>query len=439
MTVEPTDKSALPTALGHAGRRWLTAILALLIALGAGFLIWKAFWYKPPPPPAPKPAPVPLQTEVVRRGDIEQAVFANGKLQLHKYSDVVAQVSGQIKDVLVMVGDEVKSGKMVVEITPTLPSARLESNRAQLAKLQAELADQRAQLDFAELQFKRQTQLKAENATREESYESSRMSMYSASARVEAINAQIRQIEATLKDDELTRSHTQVLAPISGTVVSVAARTGQMINPGQTTVPLMRIADLSRLTVQARVAEIDVPLLRKGMTAYFTTPGYPGKRWSGKLRQVIPVPADGSGEQGKQTFYNVLFEVDNPQEELMSGMSTQVRFVLAQAHDVVILPVKLLGKPEADGSYVVKVADANPKANQQANQQAILRKIKIGIHNDQMAQVLSGLEPGERVVVPAVTTVTAATPAPAPTPASTPIPAAKNATSSPAASVPKAH
>ncbi|GAC1550005.1 MAG: pyoverdine export/recycling transporter periplasmic adaptor subunit PvdR [Collimonas sp.] len=439
MTVESTDKSALPTALGHSGRRWLTAILALLIALGAGFLIWKAFGYKPPPP-VPKPVPVPLQTEVVRRGDIEQAVFANGKLQLHKYSDVVAQVSGQIKDVLVMVGDDVKSGKMVVEITPTVPSARLESNRAQLARLQAELADQRAQLDFAELQFKRQTQLKAENATREESYESSRMSMYSASARVEAINAQIRQIEATLKDDELTRSHTQVLAPISGTVVSVAARTGQMINPGQTTVPLMRIADLSRLTVQARVAEIDVPLLRKGMTAYFTTPGYPGKRWSGKLRQVIPVPADGSGEQGKQTFYNVLFEVDNPQEELMSGMSTQVRFVLAHAHDAVILPVKLLGKPEADGSYVVKVADANSTANQPASP----RKIKIGIRNDQMAQVLSGLEPGEQVVVAAVT---AATPAPmpaptqAPTQAPTPAPMStvKNATPSPVASAPKAH
>ena len=435
MTVESTDKSALPSTLGHSGRRWLTAILALLIALGAGFLVWRAFWHKPPP--APKPVPVPLQTEVVRRGDIEQAVFANGKLQLHKYSDVVAQVSGQIKDVLVMVGDDVKSGKMVVEITPTLPSARLESNRAQLARLQAELADQRAQLDFAELQYKRQTQLKAENATREESYESSRMSMYSASARVEAINAQIRQIEATLKDDEETRSHTQVLAPISGTVVSVAARTGQVIGPGQTAVPLLRIADLSRLTVQARVAEIDVPLLRKGMTAYFTTPGYPGKRWSGKLRQVIPVPADGSGEQGKQTFYNVLFEVDNPQEELMSGMSTQVRFVLAQAHDAVILPVKLLGKPEADGSYVVNVAGANPKANQQADQQASPRKIKIGIRNDQVAQVLTGLEPGEQVVVPAAAAVIAATPIPAAAPM--PAPAIKNAAPSPAASVPKAH
>ncbi|MDB5768205.1 MAG: hypothetical protein JWQ61_3019 [Collimonas fungivorans] len=429
MTVEPTDKSALPTAFGHSGRRWLTAILALLIAVGAGFLVWKAFGQRPPP--APKPAPVRLQTETVRRGDIEQAVFANGKLQLHKYSDVVAQVTGQIKDVLVSVGDDVKAGKMVVEITPTLPSARLESNRAQLARLQAELADQRAQLDFAELQYKRQTQLKAENATREESFESSRMSMYSAAARVEAINAQIRQTESTMKDDEETRSHTQVTAPISGTVVSVAARPGQAIGAGQTVAPLLRIADLSRLTVQARVAEIDVPLLRKGMTAYFTTPGYPDKRWSGKLRQVVPVPADSSGEQGKQTFYNVLFEVDNPQQELMSGMSAQVRFVLAQARDAVLLPAALLGKPDADGSYLVNVAGAN--------QQASPRKIKIGIRNEQMAQVLSGLAPGEQVVAGAAAVTPAAAPALTPAPAAA-VKNAVTATTTPAAaSAPKAH
>ncbi|WP_050808506.1 efflux RND transporter periplasmic adaptor subunit [Collimonas fungivorans] len=414
MTVEPTDKSPLPTAFGHSGRRWLTAILALLIAAGAGFLVLKAFGQRPPP--APKPAPVRLQTETVRRGDIEQAVFASGKLQLHKYSDVVAQASGQIKDVLVSVGDEVKAGKIVVEITPTLPSARLESNRAQLARLQAELADQRAQLDFAELQYKRQTQLKAENATREESFESSRMSMYSAAARVEAINAQIRQTESTMKDDEETRSHTQVAAPISGTVVSVAARPGQVIGAGQTVAPLLRIADLGRLTVQARVAEIDVPLLRKGMTAYFTTPGYPGKHWAGKLRQVVPVPADSSGEQGKQTFYNVLFEVDNPQQELMSGMSAQVRFVLAQARDAVLLPAALLGKPDTDGNYLVNVAGAG--------QQVSPRKIKIGIRNEQTAQVLSGLEPGEQVVTGAAAAAAA--------------PAAVKSAASAAASAPKA-
>ncbi len=143
-----------------------------------------------------------------------------------------------------------------------------------------------------------------------------------ATARVEAINSQIRQTESTMKDDEKIRNHTYVVTAFSENVVSVLARPGQTVNAGQPTAPLMRIADPSRLTVQVRVAEIDMPLLHKAMTAYFTTPVYPGKRWSGKLRQVILVPADVSGEQGKQTFYNILFEVDNPQQQLMGGMST---------------------------------------------------------------------------------------------------------------------
>jgi len=153
----------------------------------------------------------------------------------------------------------------------------------------------------------------------------------------------------------------------------------------------MRIADLSKMTVQARVAEIDVTRLRRGMTANFTTPGYPGRVWSGKLRQVIPVPADGTGEQGKETFYNVLFEVDNAEQELMSGMSTHVQFIVAQAQDAVLLPIKLLGKPDAEGLYSANVLDGN--------QQLSPRKLKIGVRNSQQVQVLSGLAAGEQLLV----------------------------------------
>ena len=235
-----------------------------------------------------------LDTVTVQRGDLQQTVDATGKLQFHRVADVNVQVAGQIKDVLFGVGDAVQEGKLVMEISPVV---RAESNLAQTARLRAELADQQAQTDFAELQFKRQTQLKAQNATRDESVESSRMNLSSARARVDAINAQIQQLEATLKFDEESNRHRQVLAPLSGTVVAVNARPGQTVSIGQAGLPLMRIADLSQMTVQARVAEMDVTRLKRGMTANFQTPGYPGRTWSGKLRQVIPVPADGTGEQ----------------------------------------------------------------------------------------------------------------------------------------------
>jgi macrolide-specific efflux system membrane fusion protein len=379
----------------------LTAAV-LMLALNAGL----SFAQAPGPAGAPHPpteaVEIKLDTVTVQRGDLQQTVEAVGKLQFHHYADVNVQVAGQIKEVLCAVGDAVQEGKPVMEISPAV---RAESNLAQMARLRAELADQQAQTDFAELQFKRQTQLKAQNATREESVESSRMNLASARARVDSINAQIQQLEATLKFDEESSRHRQVPAPLSGTVVAVNARPGQTVSVGQAGPPLMRIADLSQMTVQARVAEVDVTRLKRGMTANFQTPGYPGRTWSGKLRQVIPVPADGTGEQGKQTFYNVLFEVDNPEQELMSGMSTQVQFIVAQAKDTVLLPANLLGKRDAAGMYQVNVVNLERRI--------VVRKVKIGLRTAQQAQVLSGLEAGEQVLV-----------GPVPTPALLPKPVA---------------
>ena len=344
-----------------------------------------------PPRPVAAPAPVKLDTVTARRGDIQQTVDAAGKLQLHRWTDVYAQIGGQVKEVLVAIGDTVKAGAALVDIAPNQQAAKVESNRAQMARLQADLADQRAQLEFAQLQLNRQTQLKAQNATREEAFESARMSATSAGARVDAITAQIQELEATLRIDEEARQKTVVKSPIAGTVVSLAARTGQMVNAAQAAAPLLRIADLSDMTVAARVAESDVTRLRPGMAASFTTPGYPGKHWSGKLRQVIPIPADGTGEQGKQAFYIVLFEVKNPDRELMSGMSAQVQFVLAQARDAVLLPAHCLGAPDEDGLYSVNVLDADQRVS--------VRKLKLGLRNPQQAQILSGLAAGDQVVV----------------------------------------
>lgn len=413
----------LSAALSQNVRRGsLLTGASLAMVLSAGVVLAQVLQQPAPPAPAAPqapvraPAPVRLDTLVVQRGAIQQSVEAAGKLQLYKYADANAQIAGQIREVLVAIGDPVQAGKTVIDITPALHPAQTESNGAQMARMQAELADQRAQLDFAELQFKRQTLLKAQNATREDAFESSRMSLSSARARVDAINAQIRQLEATLKMDEEERQHTQVLAPISGTVVGLNASAGQTVGAAQAGAPLIRIADLSKMTVQARVAEIDVTRLRRGMTANFKTPGYPGRTWSGKLRQVLPVPADGSGEQGKQAFYNVLFDVANPDQELMSGMSAQVQFIVAQAQDAVLLPAQLLGKPDDDGLYSANVV--------LPGRQISPRKLKIGLRNAHQVQVLSGLAAGEQLLLgpasaaaSAPATAAAVSPAPAALPA----------------------
>ena len=394
MAADQQDQtSPLADRARRASSRNLAVTLLSLAAL-LGVSPVPAQTARPSPPVAPAPAPaaaLKLDTVTAQRGDIQDTVSAAGKLQLHKWADIYAQIGGQVKEVMVGIGDTVHVDQSLLEITPTQQATKLESNRAQMARLQADLADQRAQLEFAELQFKRQTQLKAQNATREEAFESARMAASSANARVDAITAQIRELEAILKIDEEARRKTVLRSPIAGTVVSLAVRKGQMVTAAQPAAALLRIADLSDMTVAARVAENDVTRLRAGMAASFMTPGYPGKRWAGKLRQVVPIPAEGTGEQGKQAFYIVLFEVENPHKALMSGMSAQVQFVVAQARDALLLPVKCLGAPDADGLYELNVVDAGQRLSP--------RKVKVGLRIGQQAQILSGLAEGDKVLL----------------------------------------
>lgn len=363
-------------------RSWTVLALVLVVALGVAG--WHGYCQR-----TIRQTPVRLETVAAERGDIEQIVSATGNVAMHTYVDVGTKVSGQISDVFVGVGEVVKEGKLLVAISPAVQAGRAEAARAQMARLKAELAGQNAQLDFAQLQFQRQTQLKAENATREETYESSRMGMYSAAAKVDAINAQIQQLDATMKEDDAIRKQTKVVAPMNGTVVALSARVGQTLSANQDV--LLRIADLSMMSVSARVAEEDVTRLHKGMTAYFTTPGYPGKHWEGKLRQIMLLPADDSGKQGKKAFYTVLFDVPNASRLLMAGMTADVAFVLARAEQAVTIPASFVVKPDSKGLQPLQVVGPDGKVT--------VREVRIGIHTADRAEVVSGLEEGEQVVL----------------------------------------
>lgn len=335
--------------------------------------------------------PVELETVAAEQSDVEKTVQALGNIMMREFVDIGAKSSGQITNLQVSVGQQVKAGALLAEIAPVFDNNRIDDNRAQLARLQAELDGQQAQLEFARLQFQRQTQLKAENATKEEEYESRRMNMQAASSRVNAIQAQIRQVESSLNDYKRVSSQKKVMAPISGTIVDLSASVGQTVTANRDV--LMRISDLSKMTVRVLVAENDVTRLHIGMVASFSTPGYPNKHWSGKLKQIMLMPEKAAVPQaGTRAFYPVLFDVDNPDGLLLSGMTANVKFLLEKVNHVVVVPTALVTTPDSEGFQTLRVLQSNGIID--------VRKVKIGLVSEQKAQVVSGLEVGERIIVP---------------------------------------
>ncbi len=372
-------------------RRLLVSLLLLAALSAAGLLAWRFFFTAAGDGAAQNIA-------VVQRGDIEEVVTATGMLQPRDYVDVGAQVSGQLRKIHVEVGSEVKEGDLLAEIDPTLFMARVDASRAQLRYQRAQLQDREAQLALAEIQHRRQKNLLAEEATTAEALQNAEAQLKSARAQIEMLKAQIEQTDSSLRADEANLNYARIYAPMAGTVVSITARQGQTLNANQQAPIILRIADLSTMTVQTQVSEADVSRLRLGMEAYFTTLGSQERRWYGKLHRIEPTPT----VQNNVVLYNALFDVDNANRALMTQMTAQVFFVVAEAKGALLLPMSALSmqpaRPAAgngDGRSRTRRATVQVVAEDGG---ITPREVEVGVSNRIQAQILSGLQEGERVV-----------------------------------------
>ena len=423
---KPKRKRLLPRS---RGARAAIAVGVLLVAATGGYFGWQAW--------SGEDEAARYTTAIAQRGELEDTVTATGILQPRDYVDVGTQVSGQLRRIHVKIGDTVKQGQLLAEIDPTVYLSRVDANRAQLRTQQATLADREAQLALAQQQLQRQQNLMRENATTGDALQTAEAAVKSARAQIGVINAQAEQTRSTLRGDEASLNYTKIYAPMSGTVVSENAKQGQTLNANQSAPIVVRIADLSTMTVQSQVSEADVSKLRVGQNVYFTTLGNQAKRWYGKLRQVNPTPE----VVNNVVLYNALFDVDNPDRLLMTQMTAQVFFVIAHVKDAVIVPVSALrpvgaasgerkrardteksaeGKaPEAKGGGEGKGGgakgggrarggDIDPRVRFAGGRASVRvvkadgtiepREVRVGVISRVSAEIVSGLEVGEKVV-----------------------------------------
>lgn len=418
--LEPGRNGAATTKRGPARRKrivrgTLAAVVALALA-GGGYYGWQA-WN------GAANGAARYTTAVVQRGDIEDAVTATGVLQPRDYVDVGTQVSGQLKTLHVDVGARVEKGQLLAEIDPTVYRTRVDADRAQINTQTAQLADRQAQLALADQQYQRQANMMKDQATTQEALQSAEAALKSAKAQINVLKAQIEQTRSSLRGNEANLGYTKIYAPMAGTVVSVSAKQGQTLNANQQAPIILRIADLSTMTVQSQVSEADVSRLKIGMDVYFTTLGSQGKRWSGKLRQINPTPE----VVNNVVLYNALFDVDNHDGGLMTQMTAQIFFVTAQAKDALYVPVAALRPAGARASSGEQQRPANAEqrtagtSGERRNTQASpdrsrlaggratvrvmredgtieAREVKVGVVSRVSAQIVSGLEPGETVI-----------------------------------------
>jgi len=362
-------------------RKKLVGLLAVAVLAAGGW-----YWYSSAsqkPQDTSKPV-------TVTRGNIEEVVTAQGKLESRQYVDVGTQVSGQLKKIHVDIGDTVKQGQLLAEIDPRVYQAQVEAGEAKLNSLRAQLNQQKAQAVLAEQNLKRNQNLIAVKAVSQQALQETESQAAVAKAQVDSIIAQMQETESNLKASQTNLGFTKIYAPMSGTVTTLPTKEGQTLNANQTTPTVMQVADLDMMTVRAQVAEADVSRLKEKMPAYFTTLGDSEHRWQGVVRQIQPSPEIVNDV----VLYDVLIDVKNEARKLMTGMTTQVFFILGKADNALILPAEVLTRrvPNADNEkgMAYRVSVVTPTGREP-------RTIHVGLVTRTQAEVIDGLNAGDQV------------------------------------------
>lgn len=370
---------------------WIAGGLVLALVIG---LLVKSLLF-------PSHAKSDFITAPVTMGSVEQTVLATGTLEPVTLVSVGAQVSGQVTKLAVELGQTVRKGQLIAEIDSQPQQNAFHTAQAQLANVQAQRAGAAANLALADLAFRRQAQMLAADATSRADYDTAQSSLKAAQAQLAALDAQINQASVSVRSAQVNLGYTRIVSPIDGTVVAIVTQQGQTVNANQSAPTIVKVGQLDTMTIQAEISEADVIKVHPGQEVYFTVLGAPDRRYSARLRAVEPAPetlatetsssSSSSSSSSTAIYYNGLFDVPNTDGQLRTSMTANVNIVLARVENVLTVPSAALNSKGPRGRYRVQVIGKSGKPEP--------RQVTIGVNNNATAQVLSGLQVGEKVVI----------------------------------------
>lgn len=397
-------------------------IISLIVIALLAFFAWQYF--------KPKNQQPEYISADVAVGDLEASVLATGKLQASRTVNVGAQVSGQVTEMHVKLGDAVKQGDLIARIDSVTQQNSLKTAQASIQNQQAQRQSRLIAIDKAQADYQRHAVLYKDNAVSKADLDTAAAALKTAQAELKALDAQIEQSQLSLATAKQNLSYTAITAPISGTVVSIVTEQGQTVNANQTAPTIVKLAQLENMTINASISEADVMKIEAGQDVYFTTLGSDKKHYA-KLRQVEPAPSTESSSNSA-IYYNALFDVPNPDGKLRIDMTAQVTIILQQVKNVLTIPASALqqntpattGKPTANTNKMpqgeakdkapstpLKLSADEQEAIQngtaklyfvrvlQADGSARPQQVLIGLNNRVQAQVLKGLQQGDKVVI----------------------------------------
>ncbi|MCP4310989.1 MAG: efflux RND transporter periplasmic adaptor subunit [Bacteroidetes bacterium] len=372
--------------------------------------------------------------------EVLEIITANGKIQPETEVAISPDVSGEIVELVVKEGDEIKKGQYLLKIKPE--AYQMARNRAEafLNNSKARQKQSEAQLEMASLEYERNSRLYEDKAISESEFQRALTTYNSALAEKEAAEYSVQSSKASLDEADESLMKTSIYAPMSGTISSLSVELGERVvgTSMMSGTEMLRIADLSRMEVEVEVNENDIVRVAIWDTAMIEVDAYPDTRFTGIVSE-IPVSANTSGVSTDQVT-NFMVKVlllhesyadkiseSNPYP-LRPGMSATADIQTDRKNDIFTIPIQAVttrldtagtktlpsaereatGQISSDGSASTEtMSTASQPSNDEpivvvfvvSEGKAILKTVKTGIQDNTYIEITEGLDQDAEIVV----------------------------------------
>jgi HlyD family secretion protein len=358
------------------------------------------------------------QTSLVTGGNITQAVTATGTLNPVVNVQVGSQVSGNIAKLFADFNSQVKAGQVVAQIDPAI-------FQATVTQAEGDLASAQAALDLARINAARTQELFTKKNSSQADVDQAMANLHQAEA-----NAKIKQ--GALDKAKADLDHCAITSPIDGVVISRNVDVGQTVAASLQAPVIFAIAnDLTKMQIDANVAEADVGVVEIDQNVDFTVDAFPMQTFRGKVVQVRNAPITVQNV----VTYDTVIAVSNPDLKLKPGMTANVSIVVARRDNVPQIknaalryrppdatpietkPTSASGRGRPGGGHSGRAQESRASRTVYVLPDGASRprpvQIKTGVSDGIMTEVTEGLKEGDRVVTAELTSTTAAPSPPA--------------------------
>lgn len=352
--------------------------------------------------------PIAVVVTRAERGSVEQTVANTraGTIKACRRAKLAPLTSGRVEKLPIKRGDRVQAGQLLLQLWNEDLQAQVQMAQGAFNTAQKRVDEACTMSRWAESELVRQQQLFTDGVTSSQAVERAETEAEARRASCAAASASKIETERALQATRKALERTILKAPFEGVIAELTAELGEIVSPsppGIPTPPAVDLVDDSCYYVLAPLDEVDAPRVKLGDMARVSLDAFGAQVFAGTVRRVATYVLDLE-KQSRTVDIEVEFSDPAARTRLAAGYSADIEIVLGSRENVVRIPTEAV----LEGHQVLVVSDGRLQQ----------RAITTGLANWQYTEVLSGLEPGEELVLsldrPGVRAGAAVTPEAAP-------------------------